>query len=92
MTQEDPQHPIVHCSHCGLVMHRQGAQVITIEPDGEMRVWTPERASYFLRYGQGHTPTLAYLCQACARDVFTSAAHADAERDERADHDEEPRA
>ncbi len=77
MPDADTLPSLVHCSHCSVVMHRRGAQAMTVEPDGERRPWTVERAAYFLRYSQGHAPTLHYLCQACTRDVFGSAAPAD---------------
>ncbi len=66
--------PIVRCHHCGAAVRRQDAQAITVEQDGEVRVWTPERADYYDRYGYAYAPAREYLCLPCDSDLFGNAA------------------
>ena len=79
MTDANHSNPIVRCHHCGAAVHTQEAQAITVVPDGAMRVWTPERADYYQRYGHAYayTPVWASLCQACTHDLFPEAAPPD---------------
>lgn len=70
----DHSNPIVRCHHCGTAVHRQEAQAITVDPDGALRVWTPERAAYFQRYAHVLAPIWHYLCPACYDDLFASEA------------------
>lgn len=74
MTEEGTQQPIVGCHHCGTAVRLQDAQAITIEQDGEIRVWTPERADYYDRYGSAYAPAREYLCLPCDSDLWGNAA------------------
>ena len=81
----------VSCHGCGAPVLLRDAYAITVDADGTLARWTRGRGAFYAAHTSHTPPTVYYLCAACYHDRFESAAQADTERDQRADHGDDAR-